>query len=179
MNVPASIEAGTFFIALTKRGVERDRKANCYIAPRAQLGLEKRTFRSRQVPNHVPPAHLPFNMLEGLRKAGIDLAAMAERAGLAAEDLKKPLSVEQADRVFVAAYEMSQDPAAGLALGLQSLRAELFGVVGFSGMSSPDFGTALRRIARYNALVSACQIDIRAGVEECEIRIRYDGPVRP
>jgi len=129
--------------------------------------------------NPMPPALLPFNMLDGLQKAGIDLAKVAVRAGLAPGDLKKPLTPEQADRVFVVIYETVDNPAAGLALGLQPMRAELFGVVGFSAMTSPDFGAALARIARYNALVSACQIDILADGDACEVRIRYDGPVRP
>jgi len=118
-------------------------------------------------------------MLDGLHKAGIDLADLAERAGLAPDGLRKPLTSQQADRVFVIAYDMLRNPAAGLMLGLQPMRAELFGVVGFSGMMSPDFGTALERIARYNALVSACQIDILPDTDECEVRIRYDGPPRP
>jgi len=118
-------------------------------------------------------------MLDGLQKAGIDLADLAARAGLAPDALRKPLSAEQADRVFVIAYDTMRNPAAGLLLGLQPMRAELFGVVGFSGMTSPNFGAALGRIARYNALVSACQIELHPGADECEVRIRYDGPPRP
>ncbi len=118
-------------------------------------------------------------MLDGLQKAGLDLAQVAVRAGLAPADLRKPLTPEQADRVFVATYEMVDNPAAGVLLGLQPMRPELFGVVGFSAMTSSDFGAALGRIARYNALVSACQIDILAAPGEYEVRIRYDGPLRP
>jgi AraC-like DNA-binding protein len=59
------------------------------------------------------------------------------------------------------------------------MRSELFGVVGFSGMLSSNFGAALARISRYNALVSACQIDLHPSADECEVRIRYDGPLRP
>lgn len=130
-------------------------------------------------------ALLPFNMLDGMQKAGLDLNQMAQRAGLEAEQLKKPLTTEQADRFFVAAYEIAGNPAAGLALGLRPMRAELFGVVGFSGMTSPNFGSALGRIARYNALVSACQIDISdigdigENAHECAVSIRYEGPLRP
>lgn len=124
-------------------------------------------------------ARLPFNMLDGLQKAGMDLGEVARLAGLDADDLKKPLTPEQADRVFVAMYEKAANPAAGLAVGLQPMRPELFGVVGFAGMLCPNFGAALARIARYNALVSACQIDLRTGPEECEARIHYAGPLRP
>jgi AraC-like DNA-binding protein len=124
-------------------------------------------------------ARLPFNMLDGLQKAGINLDEVAALAGLETEDLRKPLTSEQADRVFVVMYEKAGNPAAGLAVGLQPMRSELFGVVGFAGMLSPNFGAALARIARYNALVSACQIDLHAGADECEVRIRYDGPPRP
>jgi AraC-like DNA-binding protein len=124
-------------------------------------------------------ARLPFNMLDGLQKAGINLDEVAALAGLEPDDLRKPLTSEQADRVFVVMYEKAGNPAAGLAVGLQPMRSELFGVVGFAGMLSSDFGAALARIARYNALVSACQIDLHAGADECEARIRYDGPLRP
>ncbi|HEY4168504.1 MAG TPA: AraC family transcriptional regulator ligand-binding domain-containing protein, partial [Reyranella sp.] len=80
---------------------------------------------------------------------------------------------------FVVMYEKAGNPAAGLAVGLQPMRPELFGVVGFSGMLSPNFGAALVRIARYNMLVSACQVDLHPGADECEVRISYDGPLRP
>lgn len=123
-------------------------------------------------------ARLPFNMLDGLQRAGINLDEVAALAGLESDDLRKPLNSEQADRVFVVMYDKAANPAAGLAVGLQPMRAELFGVVGFAGMLSSNFGAALARIARYNALVSACQIDLTPGAEECEVRIRYEGPLR-
>lgn len=124
-------------------------------------------------------ARLPFNMLDGLQKAGLNLGEVAALAGLEADDLRKPLTHEQADRVFTVMYEKAANPAAGLAVGLQPMRPELFGVVGFAGMLSTDFGAALARIARYNALVSACQVDLLPGPDECEVRIRYAGPLRP
>lgn len=124
-------------------------------------------------------ARLPFNMLDGLQKAGMNLGEVAALAGLEADDLRRPLTHEQADRVFVVMYEQAANPAAGLGIGLAPMRPELFGVVGFSGMLSPSFGAALARIARYNALVSACQIDLLPGADACEVRIRYEGPPRP
>lgn len=124
-------------------------------------------------------ARLPFNMLDSLQKVGISLDEVAALAGLETEDLRKPLTTEQADRVFVVMYEKAGNPAAGLVVGLQPMRTELFGVVGFAAMLSSDFGAALARIARYNALVSACQIDLHSGADECEVRIQYDGPLRP
>lgn len=124
-------------------------------------------------------ARLPFNMLDSLQKAGINLDEVAALAGLETDDLKKPLTTEQADRVFLVMYEKAGNPAAGLTVGLQPMRSELFGVVGFAGMLSSNFGAALARIARYNALVSSCQIDLHPSDDECEARIRYDGPLRP
>jgi len=118
-------------------------------------------------------------MLDGLQKAGIDLNQLAARAGLALEDLRKPLSPQQADRLFIVALEMAPDPAAGISLGLQPMRAELFGVVGFAGMTSPTFEAGLQRIARYNALVSACTIEIHARPGESEYRVSHGGPRRP
>lgn len=118
-------------------------------------------------------------MLDGFQKVGIDLDELATRAGLTPQDLRKRMTPQQADRLFVVALEMAPDPAAGIALGLQPMRAELFGVVGFAGMTSPDFQTALRRIARYNALVSACTIAIHARADESEYRVSHDGPRRP
>jgi hypothetical protein len=47
-------------------------------------------------------------------------------------------------------YEQAADTAAGLAVGLQPTCSELFGVVGFAGMLSSNFGAALARI--YGAL---------------------------
>ncbi|MEJ8856649.1 AraC family transcriptional regulator [Variovorax robiniae] len=119
-----------------------------------------------------------MNILHGLQKAGIDLAEVAARAHLAVEDLKKPLSDEQADRFLTVAYETIGDPAAGLALGMQ-MRPELFGVVGFSAMTCPDLGTALARIVRYTALVSACDVEFMQDAGEAEIRMHYSGPQRP
>lgn len=124
-------------------------------------------------------ARLPFNMLDGLQRAGINLEEVAALAGLQTDDLRKPLTTEQADRVFIVMYEKAANPAAGLFVGLQPMRSELFGVVGFAGMLSSSFGAALARISRYNALVSSCQIDLHQGDDECEARIRYDGPLRP
>lgn len=124
-------------------------------------------------------ARLPFNMLDSLQKAGISLDEVAALAGLETDDLRKPLTSEQADRVYVVMYEKAANPAAGLAIGLQPMRSELFGVVGFASMLSSSFEGALARIARYNALVSSCQIDLHPGADECEVRIRYDGPLRP
>lgn len=130
-------------------------------------------------PDPVSLAFLPFNMLDGLQKAGVDLDELAKRSGLAPQDLRRPLSPQQADRLFIVALEMAPDPSAGIALGLQPMRAELFGVVGFAGMTSGTFGAGLKRIARYNALVSACAIDILERPDSCEYRVSHDGPLRP
>jgi len=118
-------------------------------------------------------------MLDGLQKAGIDLDQLAARAGLEPQDLRRPLTPQQADRLFVVALEMAPDPSAGISLGLQPMRAELFNVVGFAGMTSGTFGSGLVRIARYNALVSACRIEILDGADASEFRISHDGPQRP
>ncbi|MEJ8823000.1 AraC family transcriptional regulator [Variovorax humicola] len=117
-------------------------------------------------------------MLHALQKAGIDLAELASRANLAIDDLKKPLTDEQADRFFTVAYERVGDPAAGLVLGKQ-MRPELFGVVGFSAMTSPNFGAALARIVRYNTLMSGCDLQIAQDAREAEVRMHYSGPQRP
>ncbi|MDM0021473.1 AraC family transcriptional regulator [Variovorax saccharolyticus] len=124
-------------------------------------------------------AALPLNMLAGIQKAGIDLAELAAVAGLTAAELKKPLTEAQADRFFTAAYERVGDPAVGLFLGLQPMRPELFGVVGFSAMACSSFGAALERIKRYNALVSACELDILVDGDEAVVGVRYAGPERP
>ncbi|MBS0450629.1 MAG: AraC family transcriptional regulator [Proteobacteria bacterium] len=122
-------------------------------------------------------APLPLNMLDAMRKSGIDLAALATRAGLAAEQLRQPLTPEQSDRFFVVAYEQVGNPAVGLALGMR-MEPELFSVVGFAAMSSPTFGVALSRIARYNALVSACELELAVSGSQTEVRMRFDGPAR-
>ncbi|MGO4394396.1 AraC family transcriptional regulator [Variovorax sp. M-6] len=127
----------------------------------------------------TPSAALPFNMLAGIQKAGIDLAELAAQAGLSPDELRKPLTADQADRFFTMAYERIGDPAIGLALGMQPMRPELFGVVGFSAMTCGSFGAALARIARYNALVSACELDIVLDADEAAVRVRYSGPERP
>ncbi|MDM0033672.1 AraC family transcriptional regulator [Variovorax sp. J22P271] len=124
-------------------------------------------------------AALPLNMLSSMQKAGIDLAELAALAGLALADLKKPLTEAQADRFFTVAYERAGDPAVGLFLGLQPMRPELFGVVGFSAMTCSSFGAALARIGRYNALVSACELEAVTEGEETAVRVRYAGPQRP
>ncbi|WP_213954071.1 MULTISPECIES: AraC family transcriptional regulator [unclassified Variovorax] len=118
-----------------------------------------------------------MNILHGLQKAGIDLAEAAASAHLTVEDLKKSLGEEQADRFFTAAYESLGDPAAGLAIGMQ-MRPELFGVVGFSVMTCPNFGAALARIVRYTALASACNVELVQDAREIEVRMHCAGPQR-
>lgn len=123
-------------------------------------------------------AALPLNLLDALHRAGHDLARMAADVGLAAEDLRRPMTEPQADQFFTLAYQRIGDPAIGLALGMQ-MRPELFGVVGLLALASRTFGAALERIAQYNELVSACRLDIVPGSATTEIRIQDPGPERP
>ncbi len=122
-------------------------------------------------------APLPLNMLDAMRKSGIDLAALASRAGLGADQLRQPLTPEQSDRFFTVAYEQVGNPAVGLGLGMR-MEPELFSVVGFAAMSSPSFGVALTRIARYNALVSACELELVVSDSDTAVRMRFDGSPR-
>ncbi|MEJ8850545.1 AraC family transcriptional regulator [Variovorax rhizosphaerae] len=126
----------------------------------------------------APCAPLPLNLLHGLQKAGINLAEAAALADLTVQDLKGPLTDEQSDRFLTVAYELLADPTAGLALGMQ-MRPELFGVVGFSAMTSANFGAALARIARYTALLPACDLEVVQHAREAEVRMHYSGPERP
>ena len=122
-------------------------------------------------------APLPLNMLDAMRKSGVDLAALAVRAGLTEDQLRLPLTEEQSDRFFTVAYEHVGDPSVGLSLGMR-MEPQLFSVVGFAAMSSPNFGVALSRIARYNALVSACELELVVSGAETAVRMRFNGPPR-
>jgi len=123
-------------------------------------------------------AALPWNLLDGLHKAGHDLEQLACGAGLAFEDLRRPMTEEQADRFLAFAYAQIGDPAAGLVTN-RSMRPELFGVVGLSALASPTFGAALVQLAQSIGAAVACRLEIIPGEEATEVRLHEAGPERP
>ncbi|MDM0009449.1 hypothetical protein QTI51_32090 [Variovorax sp. J22G73] len=61
-----------------------------------------------------------------MQKAGVNLGATPALAGPETDDLRPPLSSEQADRVFLEKYKKADNPATGLFVGLQPMHSDLF-----------------------------------------------------
>ena len=101
---------------------------------------------------NTPTTPLPRGLLDALMQAGYDLQALARSVGLEALQLETGVSRGEMDRFLCAAWDAVADPSFGLKVG-SVLRTERLGVSGLAAMTSPDFGTALRRKARYNRLV--------------------------
>lgn len=117
-----------------------------------------------------PLTPLPRHLLDALADAGFQVPALAKAAGLDALQLETGLTRMQADRFLCAAWIAVGDPAFGLNAG-QRLRPDRMGVSGLVAMTSPDFGTALRRKAHYNRLVWGDDYQITEGSERLEVAV--------
>lgn len=123
-------------------------------------------------------APLPRALLDALAAAGVDAQALADRLGLAPGALVSGLRMQDADRFLCAAWEAVADPSIGLTAGCM-LRPERFGVVGIAAMTSPSFGAAMERKARYWRLIWADAYAVRLSDTEAAAVLMPGGPVRP
>jgi AraC-like DNA-binding protein len=127
---------------------------------------------------HARVVPLPRNLLDAMCRAGVDPAALALRLGLNPAALTHGIGMLDLDRFFCAAWTALDDPAFGLRAGC-AMRPERFGVIGIAAMCSPDFGTALDRIARYKRLMGGDIVDVQRRGAQALVRIELFGPPRP
>lgn len=123
-------------------------------------------------------APLPRNLLDAVEAAGVDTRALAARLSIAPPALEEGLSFAEADRFLCAAWELLDDPGIGLQAGCL-LRPERFGVVGIAAMSSPNFGVAVQRKARYSRLIWGDDYQVHQRGGEALVVLAPSGPVRP
>lgn len=123
-------------------------------------------------------APLPRNLLDALQAGGVDPLVLAARLGLAPDALASGLTALEADRFFCAAWDAVADPAIGLKAG-SLLRPERFGVVGIAAMSSPTFGVAVQRKARYWQLIWGDTYRVQLTGQEAAAVLMPVGPPRP
>lgn len=123
-------------------------------------------------------APLPRNLLDALQAAGVDPQRLAARLGIAPQALEVGVTFPEADGFFCAAWDAVADPAIGLKAGCQ-LRPERFGVVGIAAMSSPTFGAAMERKARYWRLIWGDAYQVRLRGDEAAAVLMPAGPPRP
>lgn len=122
---------------------------------------------------------MPRNLLDSMQAAGLDTAALANKLGIASEQLEAGLSGDEMDRFACAAWAAIGDPAFGLRAGASGPRPERFSVVGFAAMTSPTFGVALTRVARYVRLIWGDHHELDVEAERATVRLLPSGPERP
>lgn len=149
------------------------------MSPRAPVRLPKPPIRHpADAASAAGTAPLPRNLLDALNGAGIDTATLARGIGLDVARLEAGLSRSDADRFLVAAWHAVGDPAFGLRAG-SVVRAERLGVSGLAAMTSPTFGVALERKARYNRLVWGDAYEVRRGDGQVAVTVLAGDESRP
>ena len=109
-------------------------------------------IRLPDAPTPAGAAPLPRNLFDAIAEAGLDAPALARASGIDPGRIESGLSRDEADRFLGAAWQAAGNPAFGLLAGSR-MRAERLGVAGLAAMTSPTFGVALERKARYSRLV--------------------------
>ena len=122
---------------------------------------------------HTAP--LPRNLLDALKEAGVDVAALAASVGLTFEQLENDLTFEQVDRIGRAIWAVLPDPAFGLMAG-RLQRSYRFGILGFVAMTSPSFGVALARFVRYSRLIWGDRYELQDQEHEATVSLH---PLKP
>lgn len=123
---------------------------------------------------------LPRDLLHALREGGYDVSALAP-APESDTDLPSAAPVagpQQASHLLCAVYQATGDPAIGLWLGSR-MQPDLLGLAGLPAMAGPSLGTALRRIARYQRLMSGDRIELRRQGDEAWVCICPSEPEAP
>lgn len=113
-----------------------------------------------------------------MQAAGLDPHQLCQTLGISPALLDTGMSLEDSDRFLCCAWDALDDPCIGLLAG-SNIQPERFGIVGLAAMSSPDFGTALQRKARYWRLVWGDPYEVRLSANEAAAVLTPIGPVRP
>jgi len=111
-----------------------------------------------------------FSKMEEL---GVSPSAVLRRAGLPQSFLDQPrvlLKTEELFALWRAIGEVSENPAIGLLLGTET-KTERFHPVSLAALSTENFGTAVKQMARYKQLT--CPEEIAQQMEEGEWSIRF------
>lgn len=93
---------------------------------------------------------------EELHQRGLDADALFHQAGLDPARLKDPnarFPAEKLHRMWVAARELTHDPALGVAIGLR-WNPTTFHALGYAWLASSTLAEAFHRLARYGRLIS-------------------------
>ena len=111
-----------------------------------------------------------FSKLEEL---GVSAAAVLRRAGLPQGYSKEPrvlLKTEELFTLWRAIGEVSANPAIGLLLGTET-KTERFHPVSLAALSTENFASAVKQMARYKQLT--CPEEIRQEKDEEEWRVQF------
>ena len=113
-----------------------------------------------------------FSKMEEL---GVSPSAVLRRAGLPQSFLDQPrvlLKTEELFALWRAIGEVSENPAIGLLLGTET-KTERFHPVSLAALSTENFGTAVKQMARYKQLTCPEEIAQQMDEEEWSIRFRW------
>ena len=110
-----------------------------------------------------------------LDELGVRASAVLRRAGLPQSFLNQPrvlLKTEELFALWRAIGEVSNSPAIGLLLGTET-RTERFHPVSLAALSTENFGTAVKQMARYKQLTCPEEILQHMDDEEWSIQFRW------
>ena len=113
-----------------------------------------------------------FSKMEEL---GLSASAVLRRAGLPQSFLDQPrvlLKTEELFALWRAVGEVSPDPTIGLQLGTET-KTERFHPVSLAALSTENFGTAIKQMARYKQLTCPEEILQTKDEEEWSIQFRW------
>jgi len=113
-----------------------------------------------------------FSKMEEL---GLSPSAVLRRAGLPQSFLDQPRVLLKTSELFAlwrALGEVSDNPAIGLLLGTET-KTERFHPVSLAALSTENFGTAVKQMARYKQLTCPEEILQQMDEEEWSIRFRW------
>jgi AraC-like DNA-binding protein len=115
------------------------------------------------------------NILLKLEELGVRASAVLRRAGLPQRLFDQPrvlLTTEEFFALWRAMGEVSTNPAIGLLLGTEN-KTEKFQPVGLAALSSENFGSAVRQVARYKQLTCPEEILQKTDGDEWSIQFRW------
>ncbi len=110
-----------------------------------------------------------------LEELGVRASAVLRRAGLPQGYLDEPrvlLKTEELFALWRAIGEVSSDPTIGLQLGTET-KTERFHPVSLAALSTENFGTAIKQMARYKQLTCPEEILQTKDDEEWSIQFRW------
>jgi AraC-like DNA-binding protein len=110
-----------------------------------------------------------------LEELGLSASTILRRAGLPQHFLDQPrvlLKTEELFALWRAIGEVSTDPTIGLQLGTET-KTERFHPVSLAALSTENFGTAVKQIARYKQLTCPEEILQTKDDEEWSIQFRW------